>query len=404
MSEEKTAQEGALSGVKVVDLSTVIFGPYGSQILADLGADVIKVEGGTGDSMRMPGNTPTPGLGPIYLALNRNKRSLRLDLKKPEALEAIHKLLADADVFYTNVRKGGLARLGLGYDEISAINPGIVYVHCTGFGSDGPYGGKLAYDDVVQAASGVTNLLSKVDGNPAPRYIPSVIADKTAGLHATYATLAGLFHKERTGEGQYIEVPMFESFTSFHMIENLYDHIFIPPRGNIAYDRSIDANRKPFETKDGHISVVPYSPHHWQVIMNFGGIEDILEDPRFKTFEERTKNIGVLYGMVEEITKTKTTDEWVKIMEEVGLPCMRVNRMEDVVHDEHLVATGFFEQREHPQVGPYYSMKHPVKFGGTPATIRSDAPQLGQHSAEILTGLGYTEAEVEAILAKPEKP
>ena len=403
MENKNESAKGPLSGVKIVDLSTIVFGPYGSQIMADLGADVIKVESGHGDNMRLPGNSPKRGMGPLYLALNRNKKSLKLELKNPKALAAMRKLLEDADVFYTNVRKAGLERLGLGYDAVKAINLSIVYVHCTGFGEDGPYGGKLAYDDVVQAASGFADLLPRVDGNPAPRYVPSLIADKTAGLHAAYATMAGLFHKERHGEGQFIEVPMFETFTSFHMIENLYDYSFVPPRGNIAYDRSIDPNRRPFKTLNGYISIVPYAPDHWQRIMDFGGIDNILDDPRFSTFEIRTKNIGILYGMVEEITKTKTSEEWFELLEEIGLPCMRVNRMEEVLDDVHLQQTNFFQQRHHSDVGDYLSVKHPVKFSATPASVRNDAPRLGEHNNEILSGLGYSEADISEILGDGKK-
>lgn len=398
MEPNNRENKSALHGVKVVDLSTIVFGPYGSQILGDLGAEIIKIESGHGDNMRLPGNSPVRGMGPLYLALNRNKKSVKLELKKPSALAAMKKLIEDADIFYTNVRKAGLERLGLGYDQLKAINPSIVYVHCTGFGDAGPYSGKLAYDDVIQAASGFSDLLPRVDGNPAPRYVPSLVADKTAGLHAAYAAIAGLFHKERTGEGQFIEVPMFETFTSFHMIENLYDHSFVPPRGKIAYDRSIDPNRRPFKTLDGYISIVPYAAEHWQVIMDFGGVKDILSDERFSTFENRTKNIGILYGMVEEITQTKSTDNWIQLMEEAGLPCMRVNRMEDVLEDEHLMKTSFFQKRTHPEVGEYLSISHPVKFSATPAETRTDAPLLGAHTQEVLQSLGYKQSEIDGIM------
>jgi len=393
---------GPLAGIKVIEMSTVVFGPYGAQILADLGAEVIKVETDSGDVMRLPGNTPVKGMGPIYMALNRNKQSIKLELKNPAALGAMKKLLADADVFYTNVRMGGLERLGLSYELVKEINPNILFVHCTGFGSDGPYGGRVAYDDVVQAASGFTDLLPRVDDSNAPRYVPSLIADKTAGLHAAYATMAALFHRERTGEGQFVEIPMFEAFSSFNMIENLYEHTFEPATGDVAYTRSIDPNRKPYQTKDGYISIVPYSANDWRVIMRVAGVEDILEDPRFSTYTERTKHIGVLYGMLHEITPNKTTDEWLDLLEENTIPCMRVNRLQDVRHDEHLQATNFFEQRVHPEVGSYYSINHPVKFSETPASVRSDAPMLGENSIDILEGLGYAESEITEIL-KTEK-
>jgi crotonobetainyl-CoA:carnitine CoA-transferase CaiB-like acyl-CoA transferase len=389
---------GPLAGIKIIEMSTVVFGPYGAQILADLGAEVIKIETESGDVMRLPGKTPVKGIGPIYMALNRNKQSIQLELSNPAALEAMRKLLADADVFYTNVRMGGLERLGLSYESVKAINPTILFVHCTGFDSDGPYGGRVAYDDVIQAASGFTDLLPRVDGSGTPRYVPSLIADKTAGLHAAYATMAGLFHRERKGEGQFIEVPMFEAFSSFNMIENLYEHTFEPATGDVAYTRSIDPNRKPYKTKDGYISIVPYSVNDWQVILRIAGLEHLLEDPRFNTYVERTKNIGTLYGIVHDITPSKTTDEWLTLLQKNTVPCMRVNRLEEVRHDEHLQATNFFEQRIHPEVGSYYSIKHPVKFSETPASVRCDAPALGENSRAILEGLGYAENEILEIL------
>ncbi|ARN73098.1 CaiB/BaiF CoA transferase family protein [Oceanicoccus sagamiensis] len=401
MSTSTNKKSGPLAGVKVIEMSTVVFGPYGGQIFGDLGAEVIKVEAGSGDVMRLPGNTPVKGMGPIYMALNRNKQSIQLDLSNPAALGAMKKLLVDADVFYTNVRMGGLERLGLSYDLVKAINPNILFVHCTGFDSDGPYGGRVAYDDVIQAAAGFTDLLPRVDGNSTPRYVPSLIADKTAGLHAAYATIAALYHRERTGEGQFVEVPMFEAFTSFNMIENLYEHTFEPATGDVAYTRSIDPNRKPYQTQDGYISIVPYSANDWKVIMSVTGVEGILEDPRFSTYTERTKHIGILYGMLHDITPSKTTDEWLTLLQANTIPCMRVNRLDEVRHDEHLQATGFFTPREHPQVGSYYSIKHPVKFSETPASVRSDAPMLGENSKNILMGLGYDEAEI-AEIVKPK--
>ena len=383
------ARSGPLAGVKILDMSSVVLGPFATLIFGDLGAEVTKVENGKGDMMRYAGKSPTGDLGPIYTSLNRNKYSVSLDAKTNEGKAAIIEMLKQSDVFFHNVRMAGMERLGLDYAAVKQINPGIVYVHCAGFGADGPYAKRQAYDDLIQAASGFAHLSSMRDGSP-PAYAPSLVADKTVGLFATYATLAALYHREKTGEGQFVQVPMLESFTFFNMVENLYGETFLPGNGKVAYTRSINKNRKPYPTKDGYIALVPYSDAQWERFFELGGKPGVFEDPRFSTYQARTENVGALYALIEEVTATKTTDQWLDLMDAENIPAMRFNQMSEVLDDAHLNAVGFFAERDHPQAGAYRSMKHPVSFSATPASVERDPPQLGADTDMILAALGLS--------------
>jgi crotonobetainyl-CoA:carnitine CoA-transferase CaiB-like acyl-CoA transferase len=372
-------------------MSSVVLGPFATLIFGDLGADVVKVEAGqkgkSGDMMRYAGASPTGDLGPIYTALNRNKRSILLDVKTPDGKAALTALLKDADVFFHNVRLAGMDRLGFGYEAVKAINPGVIYVHCAGFGAGGEYEHRQAYDDLIQGASGFAALNAMRSGG-APEYAPSLVADKTVGLFATYATLAALFHRERSGRGQFVQVPMMESFTFFNMVENLYGETFIPGNGRLGYTRSINANRKPYPTKDGYIGLVPYSDEQWAQFFEIGGRPEVFQDPRFSTYAARTENINELYAMIEEVAATKTTDEWLTLLDAANIPAMRYNTMEAVLTDPHLTQVGFFQERMHPLAGPYRAMKHPVTFSDSPASIRLDPPCLGADTETVLESLG----------------
>ncbi len=382
---------GPLAGINIVDMSSVVLGPFATLIFGDLGADVIKIEAGqkgkSGDMMRYAGKSPTGDLGPIYTSLNRNKKSVQLDAKTDDGKAALIALLKDADVFFHNVRLAGMGRLGLDYESVKAINPSIIYVHCAGFGSGGPYEKRQAYDDLIQGASGFAALSSMRDGSE-PAYAPSLVADKTVGLFATYATLAAIVHKERTGQGQFVQVPMLESFTFFNMVENLYGETFLPGNGKLAYTRSINANRKPYKTKDGYIGLVPYSDEQWETFFEMGGRNGVFKDPRFSSYQARTENITDLYAIIGEVALQKTTDEWLTLLDKANIPAMKFNQMADVLTDEHLSAVDFFQTREHPQAGPYRAMKHPVHFSATPADIALDPPTLGADTEIVLASLG----------------
>jgi crotonobetainyl-CoA:carnitine CoA-transferase CaiB-like acyl-CoA transferase len=413
--EAGAAPRGPLSGVRVVDMTAVVFGAYATQILGDLGADVIKVEapsptgggGFGGDIMRWAGRMPegaAPDLGPIFLTINRNKRSVKLDLRKPAARKVLLKLIATADVLASNVRYDGMKRMGLSYEDVKAVKPDIIFVHAAGYGSDGPYAGEPAYDDLIQAGSGMADIIGRMDGNPKPRYIPTLIADKTSGLFMTWATLAALFHRERTGEGQFVEVPMLESITSFLLAEHFYGHVFDPATGPWGYSRVTSPDRRPYRTKDGHIGLLPYSDKQWDDFFAAAGRPGALSgDPRFATYKARTQHISELYAMIEEVTETRTTEEWLALLKPLNIPVTRMNRLEDLPNDPHLKAVNFFQRMVHPDAGPYFAMRPPVKFSASPADMRRHAPRLGEHNQEVLGELGLTSEELAAIEDAPAK-
>ena len=385
---------GILSGYRIIDLSSVVLGPFCTQLLGDMGADVIKIESPDGDIMRHAGPTVSPGMGPIYLTINRNKRCMTLDLQKPAAKEILRRLITTADALIHNVRAAGMERLGFGYDAVKAIKPDIIYVHAVGFGSQGAYAGRQAYDDLVQAVTGMSTMLPRQDGSSAPRYFPGLIADKTTGLYAANAMLAGLLHRERTGRGQFIEVPMMECMVSYTMAENLYGHTFVPPKGPTAYTRSINPERRPYATKDGYIAIMPYSDANWAAYFSLGGRAELINEPRFATYAKRTENITELYGIIAEIAVQRTTDEWLEVLGKANVPAMRVHSLESVLDDPQLRETGFVSERQHPSEGEYLAIAHPVHYSDAPATIRSDPPLQGQHNREILGELGFGDEEI----------
>ena len=376
--------EPLLSGVKVVDLTSVVFGAYATQIFADMGADVIKVEPPHGDHFR-PGTRPavTPGMGSGWMAVNRGKRSIALDLKNPDDLQVMRALLAEADVFICNVRGAGMQRLGLDYESVAALKPDIVYAHCVGFGQDGPYAPLQAYDDVIQAATGTCSLLPRVDGQDKPRYLPSLIADKVAGLHAAYAVQAALIHRLRTGRGQRVEIPMFEAFTSFIMLEHLGDQTFEPPLGPAGYPRQLDPDRQPFPCSDGWVSIVAYTDGAWGRIFTLLGEPEFLDDPRFGSAKDRFLNSAALYQRMAQLTPRFTTEDLLAALKQADIPAQRVRDLNEVVADEHLNATGFFRLRDHPTEGRYRDMRPPVTFSDAQLAPASPPPNLDAHGDAI---------------------
>ena len=378
-----------LAGLRVIDLTSVIFGPYATQTLADLGADVIKVEPPGGDSFRMatkPGKAR--GLGSAFMAVNRGKRSIALDLKSAGDLAVMHGLLADADVFILNVRGKAAERLGLDYAAVRAINPAIIYVHCVGFGQDGPYADLPAYDDVIQAATGATTLQSRVDGDPAPRYLPTLVADKVAGLHAAYAVMAAVIHTLRTGEGQYVEVPMLESFASFLLVEHLGGLTFDPPNADAGYPRQLDPDRQPLPTADGHISLVHGSDAHWAAIFTMLGAPEVMKDERFSTPRDRFFNTHLLYRKAAELTPQFTTADLLSQLHAAQIPALAVRDLADVLGEPHLVATNFFRRRDHPDAGRYIELSPPVRFGAAPSVPGRMPPMLDADGGAIRSAGG----------------
>ena len=377
-------KKGPLDGIVVLDLTEFIFGPYATQTLGDLGADVIKIENPAGDRQRHGSkHAASPDMGATFMTLNRNKRSLALDLKSEEGRAKLRTLIPTAQVFIHNVRADAIARLGFSYDDVAKLNPSIVYVHCVGYGSDGPYAGRQAFDDLVQAASGAADLLPRVDGTSDMRLMPSFLADKVSSMHAIYAVLAALFHRERTGEGQFVEVPMLESFTSFIMAEHLYGETFAPAVSHVGHTPALADDRRPLASKDGHIAIQPVSRAAAAKFMELGGLPDAYESERFTSAKGGKAKVAVYYEMLREAAAAHTTEEWLALGEKNNIPIMRANTLEGVLDDPHLKAVGFFQLREHPTEGTWRAMKPPVKFSKTPASIRRDPPKIGQNNDEF---------------------
>ena len=377
-------KQGPLAGVRVLDLTEFIFGPYATQVLGDLGADVIKVENPGGDRQRHGSkHAKNADMGATFMSLNRNKRSITLDLKAEADRAKLRALVPTANVFIHNVRSDAMARLGFSYEEVAKLNPHIVYVHCVGYGSDGPYAGRQAFDDLVQAASGTADLLPRVDGNAEMRLLPSFIADKVSSMHALYATLAALYHQKASGEGQFVEVPMFESFTSFMMADHLYGETFVPAVSHIGHTPALANDRRPLKCKDGHIAIQPVSRATSAKFLELGGIPNAYESDRFVN-APKGQRVAVYYAMQREAAMAHTVDEWMKLGEENRIPIMRANTLDEVLTDPHLEAVGFFEEREHPTEGTWRATKPPVKFSKTPATIRHDPPRPGENNKDIL--------------------
>lgn len=379
-----------LDGVRVIDLTTIILGPYGTQILGDLGADVIKVETPDGDLLRSARPGRSDDLGATFLGFNRNKRSVTLDLKSDTGRRALDELLASADVLVHNMRPGAADRLGLGLDEVAQHHPHLVYVRSPGFDHDGPDRDRPAYDDVVQAASGLAGLMAGPGGG-VPQYVPSVVCDKVAGLHLAIAVLAGLVNRERNeGAGRRIEAPMFESIVSFLFSEHLAGHSYDPPLGPLGYPRVVDPGRRPYATADGYIGVLPYDTGHWQRVLRLLGRDDLAEADWLTEPVERAARVGELYAALGEGLRARTTAEWVAAITAADVPCAAVAEPAELLDHPHLDAVAMFPVVDHPTEGRIRQVRSPFRDrDGRPALPDRPAPGLGEHNAELL---GYAEA------------
>lgn len=383
-----------LSDIRVLDLTSFIFGPYCTQTLADMGADVVKVETEHGDVMRTSGKpAKTRKMGPQHLTLNRGKRSVVFDLTAQEGKEALKRLLATSDVFIHNVRVGGIERLGLSYQDVKAIKPDIVYVECLGFGADGPYADRPAFDDVIQAYSGMASLSPRLDGSGKPRFLPSLVADKVSGLHAAYATLAALRHRDQTGEPVFVEVPMFECVTHFLLEEHFAEATFDPPVGDYGFKRSFDDSLQPMQTKDGWLMIAPYTDERWVAAFEVIGAIKELEDERLNDRKKRYFNQDYKHERLAHHLRKETTAHWMAAFDAAQIPVGKVNTLEELQSDAHLQAVSFFQKREHPSEGDYWEIQPPVRFNGEAERELTPAPQLGEHTNELLTELGLAAAD-----------
>ena len=380
-----TDRHGPLHGVRVLDLTTVVMGPSATQILGDLGADVIKVEQPAGDSMRWigPFRNKGNGMGSLFLQANRNKRSAMLDLKSPEDHAALLAIVGEVDVLVSNVRPQALRRLGLDYAGVVKLNPNIIYCAAVGYGSGGPDAGKPVYDDLMQATSGISGLFRAIDGTP--RYAPINICDRVVGLYVAIAVISALHHRLATGEGQELEVPMFETMTQFVLADHMGGGAFVPPIGNMGYLRLLSRYRGPYPTKDGHLALVVYTDTHWRAFFRLTGVPDLLDaDPRFRNQESRTQHAEYMGQFLSTQLAHRTTQEWLLALQEVDIPASPVNAIEDLFEDPHLNAVGLFEEVDHPTEGRLKVARFPVKFAKSPATTRRLAPNLGEHTQELL--------------------
>jgi len=387
---------GPLKGLKIIELTSVVLGPWAAQILADMGAEVIKVEAPFGDSNRQLGASRNPNMAALYLSNNRNKRSLVLDLKQASARDALLTIIKDCDVFLHNNRPQVMTKLKLEYNDIKSVNENIIYCGTYGYSKDGPYGEKGALDDSIQAASGIAALNELVLGEP--RYLPTVVADKTTAITVVYSILAALFHRERTGSGQEVEVPMFETMVSFVMAEHIWGEVFEPPLGKAGYTRLMSHHRKPYKTKDGYIAVLPYMNNHWKTFCEKAERQDLIEDDRFKNLSSRVENIDDTYSETGKILSTKTTQEWLDIFADTKVPVIVVNSLDDLFTDPHLEAVGFWQDFDHPTEGKLKMPGFPAKFSKTPASIRKHAPNFGEHSLEILAEAGIDEETIKQMI------
>jgi len=387
-----------LAGLRVIDMTGVVMGPFASQILADFGADVVKIESPEGDTVRHIGPSRSPGMGPMYLALNRNKRSIALDLRNPDALGALKRLLEGADVLLFNLRPASMERLGLGYAEVAKVNPRIVYCGAYGFGEGGRYAGKPALDDLIQGAVSLPSLVGRVTGEP--RYLPTNLCDRTTGLTAVYSVLAALYARERTGRGQAIEVPMFETMTQFVLSDHMFGQTFDPPLADAGYVRLLAKDRRPAKTKDGYVCVLIYIDKHWKNFCTMLGRQDMLQDPRFLKMSDRTRNVDALYAFVSETMLTRTTAEWIDALTEADIPVTPMHTPTSLMADPHLADVGLFEWIDHPTEGRIRQMKVPGTWSDTPPSIRRHAPLLGENTREVLAEAGYDADAIERLLAK----
>jgi crotonobetainyl-CoA:carnitine CoA-transferase CaiB-like acyl-CoA transferase len=384
VSQEGSKQSaGPLAGIRVVDLTSVVFGPYATQIMADMGADVIKVEPPEGDNTRWISAGPVPGMGGVYVNVNRGKRSVMLNLREEADREVLRKLVATADVFIHSMRGRAIAKLGFSYEDVKAIRPDAIYVNCYGYSRRGPEADQPAYDDTIQAECGITHVQKLINGEPG--FVGTIMADKVAGLHALYATMMALFHRERTGEGQEVEVTMFEAMASFMLVEHANGRLFDPPLGPANYHRAVERNRRPYKTKDGYVAALIYNDKHWNAFI--AAVQPDWNSPEFATLELRAKQIGRVYGLLGETFLTRTTQEWLDLLRELAIPVAPLRSTDELFENEHLNDIGFFEKVASPY-GEVTFPGVPTWFSASPGKVQGPAPALGENNAEILKELG----------------
>ncbi len=397
-SETAEITNGPLTGVRILDFTSVVLGPLATQILGDYGAEIIKVESIDGDLNRASGVSLHPGMSSNFLAINRNKRSISIDLKSPEGRDILKRIIPTVDVLVHNMRVAAIERLGFGYRAVAALNPKIVYCAATGFGQDGPHRDKPAFDDIIQAACGLAGLNGI--GREHPDYTPSLIADKTTGMALVNAVLAALFHRERSGNGQCVEVPMFETMVAFTLAEHLGGLTFDPAPAKAGYARVIAGGRKPMQTKDGYIAILPFTGEQWAAVFDSVGRADLAKIYGVGDRHARNAKIVSMYRDLALAMRERTTAEWMDLCASMDIPATPIYALDDLPQHPHLKAVGLFQTANHPSEGPVRYVAPPTKFSATPAKVRYAAPLLGQHTREILGEAGYSEHEIASLEAR----
>ena len=395
MSNSTNTPIGPLAGIRILDMTSVMLGPYATQMLGDYGADVIKVEAPGGDSTRVTGPALEPGMAATFIGANRSKRSIVLNLKNPAGRDALLALVEQADVLISSVRPQKLALLGLDPAALMSRNDRLIVISVTGFGEGGPYAGRPAYDDIIQ---GLCGLASLAEEGSEPRYMPTVIADKTCALFATQALLAAVVARYQTGRGSHVEVPMLESMVNFTLVEHFYGAHFRPPVGEPGYGRLLTPWRRPYRTLDGHVCVVPYSNQHWQRFFDEAGRPELLQDERFNGMAARTRNIDALYAELAACIAKRTSADWLSTCDRLDIPAAPLRRLVDLESDPHLVATGFFQEMHDPRLGTLVMPRAPLKFNGAYAPAGRPPPRLGEHTREVLAEAGLPENRIEALI------
>jgi crotonobetainyl-CoA:carnitine CoA-transferase CaiB-like acyl-CoA transferase len=372
-------------------------GPYATQILADFGADVIKVEPPEGDVMRYAWPFRHPGMGSIYLNTNRNKRSVVLDLKNPGGLEACLAIAKKADVLVYNIRPQAMGRLKLSYEEVKKVNPKIIYVGCFGYSQRGPYAAKAAYDDMIQGAAGIPWLLHK-QGAPEPRYAPMIVADRSVGQQVASAVSAALYHREKSGRGQRVDVPMFEHLLQMILGDHLGGKTFEPQHGETGYHRILAPDRRPYQTSDGYVCALIYNDKQWKAFFDVIGRPEMMKNEKYATQETRSKHYGEAYAFVADEMKKRSTDEWVAALERADIPVQRMNGIDDIVADPHLEAIGYLKAVDHPSEGRIKTLAVPSEWSDSPPEYRRHAPRLGEHTREVLKEAGLSDASIDRLI------
>lgn len=387
---------GPLTGVRVIDTTSVLFGPYCTQLLGDLGADIIKVEGLEGDAVRGAGVGRTPNMSGVFMGTNRNKRSIAINMKTTDGQQVMADLLNTADVFVTNIRRTALVRIGLDYATLSALNPSLIHCSALGYGRGGAYENRPAFDDTTQAISGLASLQEAMNG--VPSYVATAAADKISGLTLALAIVAAIRHKDLTGEGQQVEVPMFETMVAFNMLEHLAGRTFDPPTGHTMYARTISKYRKPYRTSDGFMAVMPYNDAQWGRFFKLIGKPDLISDPRYCSMASRTEHIDSLYSLLEQEVGKRSTIWWKESLEREDIPAVPVKSIDELLTDEHLQQRHFFTRHQHPTEGTLINISSPIQMSKSPPSVRRLAPRLGQDTRDILKEVGYDEARVQSLL------